>query len=94
MSNIINNKNINEYRESINGNVQNAIKSMVLNRIEVAHSNLLKKNQVTEEMLDDITYAITDSDEVNDYIDSWINDEIKKYIKENELEENEDEEEM
>lgn len=95
MSNIINDKNINEYKNKINGNLRNTIKAMTLSRIEAGYKHLLKNNKITEEMLDEIAYIISDNDEVFDYIDSWIYDEIRNYIKENELElEEEEEDEM
>jgi len=96
MSNIINEKNINDYKNKINGNLRNTIKAMTLNRIEVGYKHLLENNKITEEMLDEIAYIISDNDEVFDYIDSWIYDEIRSYIKDNnlELDEEEDEDEM
>jgi len=96
MSNIINDKNIGDYKNKINGNLRNTIKAMTLNRIEVGYKHLLENNKITEEMLDEIAYVISDNDEVFDYIDSWIYDEIKSYIKDNnlELDEEEDEDEM
>jgi len=96
MSNIINDKNIDDYKNKINGNLRNTIKAMTLNRIEVGYKHLLENNKITEEMLDEIAYVISDNDEVFDYIDSWIYDEIRSYIKDNnlELDEEEDEDEM
>jgi len=96
MSNIINDKNIGDYKNKINGNLRNTIKAMTLNRIEVGYKHLLENNKITEEMLDEIAYVISDNDEVFDYIDSWIYDEIRSYIKDNnlELDEEEDEDEM
>jgi len=96
MSNIINDKNIGDYKNKINGNLRNTIKAMTLNRIEVGYKHLIENNKITEEMLDEIAYVISDNDEVFDYIDSWIYDEIRSYIKDNnlELDEEEDEDEM
>jgi len=96
MSNIINDKNIGDYKNKINGNLRNTIKAMTLNRIEVGYKHLIENNKITEEMLDEIAYIISDNDEVFDYIDSWIYDEIRSYIKDNnlELDEEEDEDEM
>lgn len=96
MSNIINDKNIDNYKNKINGNLRNTIKAMTLNRIEVGYKHLLENNKITEEMLDEIAYVISDNDEVFDYIDSWIYDEIRSYIKDNnlELDEEEDEDEI
>lgn len=92
MSNIINENNINDYKNKINGNLKNTIKEMTLNRIEVAYKDLLSNNKITEEMLDEITYVITDDDNFFDYLDSTIYDEIRNYIKENELDEEEEKE--
>ena len=87
MSNIINNKNINEYRENFECNYHDSIKSTVLNLIEVSHEELLESNKFTEDMLDDITYAVRNDEEFNNYLDSLIEDEITECIKDNELEE-------
>lgn len=92
MSNIINENNINDYKNKINGNLRNTIKEMTLNRIEVAYKDLLENNKITEEMLDEIAYVITDDDDFFDYLDSTIYDEIRNYIKENELDEEEEKE--
>ena len=92
MSNIINENNINDYKNKINGNLRNTIKEMTLNRIEVAYKDLLENNKITEEMLDERAYVITDDDDFFDYLDSTIYDEIRNYIKENELDEEEEKE--
>ncbi len=87
MSNIINNKNINEYRENLESNYHDSIKSTVLNLIEVSHEELLESNKFTEDMLDDIAYAVRNDEDFNNYLDSLIQDEITECIKDNELEE-------
>ena len=87
MSIIINNKNIYEYREKLNSNYHDSIKSTVLNLIEVSHEELLESNKFTEDMLDDIAYAVRNDEDFNNYLDSLIQDEITECIKDNELEE-------
>lgn len=89
MNEIINKENIDEYRKKMKGNFSDCIKSTVLNIIESGYSYLLEKDMFTEDMLDEITYIITDDEQFNDYLDSLAMDEIEKCIKENELEEEE-----
>ena len=89
MSMIINEKNIDEYREKLNGNYHDSIKSSVLNLIETGYSYLLESNKLTENMVDDITIRITDDEQFNDYLDGLIMDEIQNCINENELGEEE-----
>lgn len=85
MSQIISEDNIYEYRKNLEGNFHNSIKSSILNFIENDFSYLLKSNKLTEDMLDDITTKITDDEQLNDYLDGLMIDEIQNYIKENEL---------
>lgn len=85
MSQIISEDNIYEYRKNLEGNFHNSIKSSILNFIENDFSYLLKSNKFTEDMLDDITTKITDDEQLNDYLDGLMIDEIQNYIKENEL---------
>ena len=85
MSKIISEDNIYEYRKNLEGNFHNSIKSSILNFIENDFSYLLKSNKLTEDMLDDITTKITDDEQLNDYLDGLMIDEIQNYIKENEL---------
>lgn len=88
MGNIINYKNIDDYRT---GNLNEAIKSMTLNIIETVYSSILENNKLTEEKLDEMVIAVSDDDEVNDYIDNKIQEQIKKYIEKNHIEEEENE---
>ena len=85
MSQIISEDNIYEYRKNLEGNFHNSIKSSILNFIENDFSYLLKSNKLTEDMLDDITTKITDDEQLNDYLDGFMIDEIQNYIDENEL---------
>lgn len=89
---IINLENINEYRQKIKGNFYNSIKSQILQLIEFSHKELLENNNLTEEDLEDITNSVVDSDELDDYINRTIRDEINNYIKENELKDEEENE--
>ena len=91
MSRIINEDNINDYREELESNFHDSIKSTVLNLIECGYSYLLESNKLTEDILDDITNKVTDDEQFNDYLDGLIMDEIKNCIEENELGEEENE---
>lgn len=91
MSKIINEDNIYEYRQNLQGNFHNSIKSTVLNLIQKDYSYLLESNKFTEDMLYDITTRITDDEQLNDYLDEVIMNEIENCIDENELEEEENE---
>lgn len=91
MSQIISEDNIYEYRKNLEGNFHNSIKSSILNFIENDFSYLLKSNKLTEDMLDDITTKITDDEQLNDYLDGFMIDEIQNYIDENELGDEEEE---
>jgi len=83
MDNIINYKNIENYRT---GNLNEAIRSMTLNIIETAYSSILENNELTEEKLDEMVIAVSDDDEVNDYIDNKIQLQIEKFMGRNYIE--------
>lgn len=91
MSKIINEDNIDKYRKELKSNFQDSVKSTVLNIIESGYSHLLETHKFTEGMLDEITYKITDNEQLNDYLDGFIMDEIENCIKENDLGEEENE---
>lgn len=93
MENIINEENVDEYRENINSNYQDSIKLTLLNILETAHPILLQNNQITESMLDEISNKIAEDEEFNDYVDSLIHNEIEQYKEDNNIEEDEEEEE-
>lgn len=93
IENIINEENIDEYRENINSNYYDSIKVTLLNILEAAHPTLLQNNQVTEAMLDEISNKIAEDEEFNDYVDSLIHNEIEQYKEDNNIEEDEEEEE-
>lgn len=93
MGTIINENNIDEYRDNIESNYQDSIKLTLLNIIETAHPNLLENNQITESMLDEISNKIAEDEEFNDYVDSLIHNEIEQYKETNNIEIEEEEEE-
>lgn len=88
MDKIINDENVDDYR---NGNLYDAVRSTMLNIIEAAHPSILENNKLTENALDEMVTAISDNDEVNDYIDSKIHEQIDEFIEENHIEEEEEE---
>lgn len=90
LKNIINEENIDEYRESIDSNYYDSIKLTLLNILEAGHPTLLRNNQITESMLDKISTKIAEDEEFNGYVDSLIYDEIDQYIKDNNIEEDEE----
>lgn len=92
MENIINEENIDEYRENINSSYEDSIKLTLLNILETAHLTLLQNNQITESMLDEISNKIAEDEEFNDYVDSLIHNEIEQYKENNNIEEDEEEE--
>lgn len=94
MNRSINKNNIENYREKLKSNYEDSIKSSILNFIEISHEELLERNNFTEEMLDDIAYAVRENEDFNNYLDSLIQYEIIECIKANNLEEIEGEEEI
>lgn len=89
---VINEYSIEDIRREITGNLQDAVKNTILNIIECAYPKVLESNEFTTENLENISSIISDSEEVNNYIDNLIYAEIDKYIKDNNIEEEEDEE--
>ena len=84
--------NIDKYRDELNGNYYDAVKNTVLNLMEVSYENELDSNKIDINSIDEIVNRIVESDEFNDYIDSYIRDEIKKVFIENEIIEEEENE--
>lgn len=91
MDKIINKNNIIKYKQQLKSNYQDSIKTSILEIIETAYEELLENNIFTEEMLDDMAYNIRNDDNFNDYLDSLIECEIEECIKNNDLEEIEEE---
>lgn len=87
MDKIINEENIDDYRD---GNLYEAVKSIFLNIIESIYPSILENNQLTEDKLDKMVIAVSDSDEINDFIDNEIRTQIDKFAKENHIEEEEE----
>lgn len=92
MSKIVNEDNIDDIRDKLNGNYYDAVKTTVLNLIEVSYENELVSNRIDINSIDKIVNKIVESDEFNDYIDSFIQDEIEKVFIEDEIIEQEENE--
>lgn len=92
MSKIVNEDNIDDIRDKLNGNYYDAVKTTVLNLIEVSYENELVSNRIDINSINKIVNKIVESDEFNDYIDSFIQDEIEKVFIEDEIIEQEDNE--
>lgn len=84
--------NIDDIRDKLNCNFNDVLKGIVLNLVEVSYENELEKNKIDVKSIDEIVDRLLDSDEFNDYIDSFIQDEIRKVFKENEVIEEEENE--
>lgn len=87
MDKIINEENIDNY---ISGNLYEAVKSIFLNIIESIYPSILENNQLTEDKLDKMVIAVSDSEEVNDFIDNEILTQIDEFAKENNIEKEEE----
>lgn len=85
MSKIVNEDNIDDIRDKLNGNYYDVVKTTVLNLIEVSYENELVSNRIDINSIDKIVNKIVESDEFNDYIDSFIQDEIEKVFIEDEI---------
>jgi len=87
--NMINEKltidNIDDIRDELNGNYYEFVKNTVLNLVEVSYEEELENNKIDINSIDKIVNRIVGSDEFNDYIDSFIQDEIRKVFVENEI---------
>lgn len=89
---IVNEANIEDIREELtNCNLQDAIKHSILNIIESSYSNIMESQSFTTEDLENISYRVSDNDELNSFIDSFIFEELDRYKKENEIEDEEEE---
>lgn len=91
---IINEDNIEEYRDSIESNYEDSLKLILLNILETGYSKLIYNNQVTKSMIDIISNRIAEDEEFNNYIDSLIHAEIVEYIKKNNIENEQEDEEV
>lgn len=77
--------NIDDIKDELNGNYYESVKSTVLNLVEVSYEEELENNKIDINSIDKIVNRIVESDEFNDYIDSFIQDEIRKVFIENEI---------
>lgn len=84
--------NIDNIRDELNGNFYESIKVAVLNLVEVSYKNELENNKIDINSIDKIVNRLIDSDEFNDYIDSFIQDEIRNVFREDEIIEEEEDE--
>lgn len=91
---IINEENIDKYGQCNGNDFQQCIESSILDLIEVAYPELIESNKFNTEMLSDMAYNIRNDEQFNDYFDSLMIEQIKKCIKENEIEMEDDEEEI
>lgn len=85
MDKIINENCIEETRCKIDGNLQNAIKHTILNLLETSYTNILESNKFTEQDLEEISNAISENDELNDYIDSLIFNKLDAFTNKNNI---------
>ena len=86
-SEIINEDNINDYRDEIDGNINEVVKCYVLNLIETSYPEILKNNLLTKVKLEKIATKISDNEKFNDYLDGLMFEEIDKNFNIDELEE-------
>ena len=77
--------NIDKYRDELSGNYYDAVKNTVLNLIEVSYEKELNSNKIDINSIDKIVNRIVENEEFNDYIDSYIQDEIFKVFIENKI---------
>lgn len=88
---IINEDNIDEFRDKLDSNYSDSIQSSALNLIESSYSYILESNEFTEEMLGEIAYRVCGNEDFNNYMDSLIMDEIEECARENEIQDYEEE---
>lgn len=87
---VINEETIDDIKDEISGNLQEAVKDIVLNILENVYPRILESNQFTTEHLENISSSISNSNEINDHIDKLICDEIKYFEEENLIEDEEE----
>lgn len=89
---VVNEANIEDIREELPAcNLQDAVKHSILNIIETAYSKIIESEQFTTEDLENISQRISDSEELNDYIDNLIYTELDEFKELNKIEEEEEE---
>jgi len=82
---IINEDNIDEYRDEINSTYHDSIKLTALNLLECSYSHILESNRFSEDMLDEIAYDVCGNEEFNNDMDSLIMRRIEECDRENKL---------
>lgn len=85
MSRIINVANLEDIRYETPGNLQDAIKHTILNIIECSYEKILDSEKFTEANLEEISYRIHENEELNDFIDGLIYEELDKFKEKNEI---------
>ncbi len=89
---VVNESNIEDIREELPYcNLQDAVKHSILNIIETAYSKIMDSQQFTTEDLENISHRIGESEEVNNYIDSLIYQELDEFKSFNHIEDEEEE---
>lgn len=88
----INMDNLSSYREGIADSLKKVIKGTILDLLESRYENILNSEKFTTEKLENLSISLSEDDELNDYIDGRICEELdifKHYynIKDSELEE-------
>jgi len=86
---IINEDNIDEYRDEINSTYHDSIKLTALNLLECSYSHILESNRFSEDMLDEIAYDVCGNEEFNNDMDSLIMRRIEECDRENRFQEEE-----
>ena len=89
---IINEDNIDEFRDKIDINYSDSIKSSSLNLLETSYSYILESNRFNEDMLNDIAYNVCGNEDFNNHMDSLIMREIEECARENDIQDYEEEE--
>ena len=84
---IINENNIDDYRDEINSTYHDSIKLTTLNLLESSYSHILESNRFSEDMLDEIAYEICGNEDFNNDMDSLIMRRIEECDRENKFEE-------
>lgn len=84
---IINEDNIDDYRDEINSSYHDSIKLTTLNLLECSYSHILESNRFSEDMLDEIAYDVCGNEEFNNDMDSLIMRRIEECDRENKFEE-------
>lgn len=86
---IINEDNIDDYRDEINSTYHDSIKLTALNLLECSYSHILESNKFSEDMLDEIAYDVCGNEEFNNDMDSLIMRRIEECDRENKFQEEE-----